>query len=82
MNCTANKQLINRWVATVGGMAKATLLIMEALECSASKAEKIAGGRYPSGVSATEQKALALLWDVPRDQAFKPVSAGKRARAS
>lgn len=77
MERTINKQLVNEWVENVGGISQAAVLIKELLECSKSKAEKIAGLRYPSDLTAAEQKLLARLWKVQRDDAFKPVGAGK-----
>ena len=71
------------WVRSVGGSIKATRLIEQKLECSESKAEKLAGGRYPSLPTPTEQMALAALMQRPRDVLFPLVAAkGKRAQAA
>jgi hypothetical protein len=66
------------WKDRVGGLKTATRLIQNTLECSESKAEKLASGRYPSTVTPSEQIALAELMERPRDMVFK-FSTGKRA---
>lgn len=71
------------WRESVGGLKEATRLIAEKLECSESKADKIASGRYPSLPTPTEQMALAALMMRPRDVIFPfaPTKANRR-RAS
>lgn len=44
-----------------GGKTNATLLIMKELNCSLSKAGKLAAGRYPSKISASEFDRLIAL---------------------
>ena len=73
---------VAKWVVRVGGLANATLLIMEILECSASKADKIAAGRYPSTVTPCEQIALAELMCRPRSDIFPLVGAKGKSRVS
>jgi hypothetical protein len=67
-----------KWTASVGGLQTATLLIKECLECSESKAEKLAAGRYPSGLTASEQIALSELTNRPRDVMFRLVGASRK----
>lgn len=59
--CSLNKVVLAQWVDKVGGLKSATLLVEDKLKCSYSKAEKIAGGRYPSKLTFAEQKELASL---------------------
>lgn len=73
---------VGSWVTSVGGVRKATWLIGETLECSLSKAEKIASGRYPSLPTLAEQVALATLMQRQRDVLFPLVAARGRSRAS
>jgi hypothetical protein len=70
------------WTASVGGFKKAAQLIKERLECSRSKAEKLAAGSYNRLPSASEQKELADLVNRSRDQLFPRVSARVRRKAS
>jgi len=71
---------IRKWKDRVGGIDNATRLISDELECSISKAEKVATGSYPSQLSSAEQKALAKLLNLDRDVLFPIVRAkGKRA---
>lgn len=70
-------KLIAEWVKTVGGISKAAGLIQTKLECSKSKAEKLAGNRYPSVPSPSEQKLLAALLKQKRDRIF-PLAGGQR----
>lgn len=74
-----SKDEFKAWRESVGGLARATLLVKEKLECSDSKAEKIASGRYISVPTPTEQMALAALMQRPRDVIF-PLVASKRKR--
>jgi hypothetical protein len=69
------------WRDRVGGLREAIRLIGEKLECSKSKAEKLAAGRYPSLPTPTEQMALAELMNKTRDELF-PFCASKKRRAS
>lgn len=59
--CSLNPEILNKWIEKVGGVKFATDLIQGKLKCSRSKAEKIAGNRYPSKVTYAEQKELAVL---------------------
>lgn len=70
------------WTASVGGFAKAAQLIKERLECSISKAEKLAAGAYDRLPTASEQKELADLTNRSRDQLFPRVGARDQRRAS
>jgi len=63
------KQMKN-WRDSSGGLRSASLLICQSLECSYSKAEKLASGRYDRVLTASEQKALAELMNVSRDVLF------------
>lgn len=69
------------WRESAGGIKEAARLISEKLECSLSKAEKIAGCRYPSVPTPTEQMALASLMQRPRDVVF-PFACKRVDRAS
>lgn len=60
-----------KWVDSAGGISKAALKIAEKLECSTSKAEKLAARRYPSHLTASEEIALADLIGKPREVIFK-----------
>jgi hypothetical protein len=73
---------MHNWRESVGGLKAAARLISEKLECSESKAEKLASGRYPSLPTPTEQMALAALMKRPRDVLFPFVVAKGRAKAS
>ena len=75
------KVLINReemltWRSEFVDKDEAVQRIKDLLECSATKARKIANGTYDREISASEQKAIAGLLRRPRDVVFKPV--GKR----
>lgn len=70
------------WRESVGGLKEATRLISEKLECSESKADKLASGRYPSLPTPMEQMALAALMKRTRDAVFPLVTAKGRAKAS
>lgn len=65
-----NKREIRGWVESAGGFTKAVALIVQKLECSESKAEKIAAGNYPSRMNPSEQNALSELVKKPRDVLF------------
>ncbi len=71
-----NEQLWNEWVVRVGGVKEASRMILEKLECSTSKADKLARGVYPSMLTASEQKDLAQIVRTKRDILFVPVGAG------
>jgi hypothetical protein len=73
-----NGQRLAVWVQQVGGVKEASLLIVQKLECSISKAEKIASGRYLSLPTPSEQKDLADLLSTSRDVLFPPAR-GQRA---
>jgi hypothetical protein len=73
--CGLNKDVLNNWIGKVGGMKSAAKLIESKLKCSDSKAEKIAGGRYPSRLTHAEQKELALLLKCAVSKLFPVVSA-------
>lgn len=49
------------WIKAVGGSEAATALIIKTLKCSRSKAEKLAGRRYPSRIKPLEEEALNNL---------------------
>jgi hypothetical protein len=70
---------LEKWVERVGGIQNATTLICKRLECSLSKAEKLAGTRYPSMILPAEQVALSELTCIPRDALFPFVTAKGRA---
>ncbi len=70
------------WRESVGGVKKAAELIAHALECSISKAEKIAGGRYPSLPTLAEQLAISSLMERPRDKVFPVASPKAKRKAS
>lgn len=76
MSRTLDSSVLKKWVASVGGIKAATEIIKSKLECSMSKAQKIAGGRYRSLPAAAEQALLADLIGKPREKVF-PVGAGK-----
>lgn len=63
----------------MGGAEKAESLVVEALKCSKSKAEKIVACRYPSLIPPLEQIALASLMDKPRDVAFPFIKKKRQA---
>lgn len=69
------KSVIIDWAERVGGLKKATQLIKAKLECSKSKAEKLAAGRYPSLPTPLEQRALASLMKCKRSDLFPVVEA-------
>ena len=73
---------INKWAESVGGVREATLLVMSALKCSASKAQKIASGRYPSLPQPLEQDALVALLQLSRETLFPMSSSKGKAKAS
>lgn len=66
-----------KWIEDVGGIKAASQLISEKLECSLSKAEKLAAGRYPSSLVPAEQKELANLMSKSRDGVFRPLAGSK-----
>jgi hypothetical protein len=59
------------WRESVGGIAKAAILISEKLECSLSKAEKLASGRYDREISASEERELSSLTGIDREALFR-----------
>jgi hypothetical protein len=77
-----NRLEMTLWREQVGGPDEAAMLIKAALDCSLSKAEKLATGRYPSLPTASEQSALASLMNRPRDTLFPQIDKAKRTRAS
>ncbi len=72
--CGMKRQLngreMRKWTDAVGGIAEAARLIRAELECSLSKAEKLAACRYDREISASEQKVLARLTGSERDVLF------------
>lgn len=76
-----NKRLMTEWVKSKGGREPATRLVMDSLECSRSKADKIVGCSYPSVPQPLEQKALADLLRTTRDFLYPEVGR-PRARAA
>lgn len=68
---------LSKWVDEVGGIAEATRLISEKLECSISKAEKMAASRHLAGLLPAEQVLMSKLTRIARDQLFPAVSAAK-----
>ena len=67
----------------MGGIREATILIMSALKCGASKAEKLASGRYQSVPQPLELDALLELTKFELDELFPIVSKAKgKKRAS
>lgn len=77
-----NRLEMNQWREQVGGLDEASLLIKGTLDCSLSKAQKLASGRYPSEISASEQSALAALLKRPRDVLFPETEKARRSKAS
>lgn len=69
------------WVESVDGLVAAASLIKDRLGCSQSKADKIAGCRYPSTPQPLEQMAIAELMGRPRDAVY-PLIKTKSKRAS
>lgn len=65
-----NKKEMQKWRESMGGLRSAVILICQTLECSLSKAEKLASCRYEKGLSASEQRVLADLLKVSRDVLF------------
>jgi hypothetical protein len=63
------------WVEREGGIKPAALEISQKLECSISKAEKLAAGRYPSRLMPSEQIVMSKLLKVTRDELFPLVRA-------
>lgn len=86
--CMDQKRILNiteiaGWTDDVGGLAVATRMISERLRCSISKAEKLAAGRYRSGLSFMEQEALVDLTRRHSDRLFSPaINKGSRRSAS
>lgn len=70
MKQVTNANLFKVWSGKVGGPTKATLLIMNSTGLSASTAEKLANGRYPSVPSYLAQKALAELTGFDHEELF------------
>lgn len=68
------------WKENVGGLDEAADLIKGRLKCSYSKAAKLATGRYPSTLNASEMQALSELIGRPVDTLFKMPA--KRDRAA
>ncbi len=64
-----NERLMNKWRKSVGGLTKATILISQNLECSLSKAEKVATCRYPH-LSSQEKEALSCLTKIKLEDLF------------
>jgi hypothetical protein len=81
MRRALNNAKISEWAESLGGKRQATILLMEELKCGTSKAEKIAGGRYPSLPTPLEQDVLVRLTGFDYDLLF-PLVGAKRRRAS
>lgn len=77
-----NQKLLGKWVASVGGDAQATAIIIQTLRTSVSKAEKLASCRYERGIPYMEMKALAQLTSNEIDDLFPLVSASRGKAAS
>lgn len=73
-----NGERIKKWSQSRGN--RAVFEIMEALNCSSSKGEKIAGGRYSFGLDSDDQMTLSRLTKIPRESLFIPLQ--RRDRAS
>lgn len=61
MTDSLEKQANDFWIESVGGLAAATALVAQVLNCGFSKAEKVAAGRYPSKLPSEQAKAIAEL---------------------
>lgn len=79
MKRTFDQTYIVRWAASIGGTAKATAKILEALGCSGTKADKIAQGKYKSVPPLLEQMALCELVNEPMDVLFPPAKKTRTA---
>jgi hypothetical protein len=77
-----NNKVMGNYVNAVGDVKNATALIEEKLQCSKSKAEKLASCRYPSIPTPMEQMALAELLGVTRDTLYPPIIKTSEKRAS
>lgn len=73
-----NRLVMLEWRESVGGPREAARLIANCLRCGASKAEKLAAGRYPSEPNPLELEALTSLINKPIDVLFPVVQ--KRSR--
>ena len=74
-----DEQAMRVWVKSVGGPVPAAEKIRSALGCSRSKAEKIAGCRYPSIPQPLERAAIAALIGKPQDLIYPLKGKSKRA---
>ena len=79
MNAKVNAQEILEWSDSVGGVSAGAVLVVKALECSISKGEKIAAGRYLSGLSPLEQRALLELTKRPKGKLLIPLARVRRS---
>jgi len=77
-----NKRIMEEYVQSAGGVKTATERIKNKLQCSESKAEKLASCRYPSLPTPMEQVALAELLGVTRDTLYPPIIKTSEKRAS
>jgi hypothetical protein len=75
-----NNELFKVWSTSVGGAPEATFLIMKATGMSASTAEKLANGRYPSVPSKLIQKALSRLTGFPVDDLFPATQSSEQRK--
>jgi hypothetical protein len=67
--CLMDVKIMKKWTEKVGVRMAVAQIIMK-LDCCASKAEKLASGRYPSVPSTLEQIALAELIGCERHVLF------------
>jgi hypothetical protein len=65
-----------------GGQAEASELIMKALQCGYSKAEKLARGGYAASLNPFEQRELLNLTKKPSDILFPGLHKKRKSRAS
>lgn len=80
MKLRANPKVLNEWQLEVGTVDEAADRIRNALGCSHSKAEKLAGGRYFHGLTLSEQKELTKL--VKKDSLFPAPGKARGTKAS
>lgn len=82
MRCKANESVMMTFTKNVGDFGESAKLIMVALDCSYSKAEKLARGDYPFSLNPFEQRELSKLTKRPMEELFPALNRKGKPKAS
>lgn len=76
MKQIVNSKVIRKWSEGMG-LQIAIILIKQKLRCSRSKAQKLAAGRYLSGLSELEQEVLVKVTKIKMEDLFQQTKVRK-----